>query len=125
MRTPRFLIARAAPLVVVLVVPIPVGAFELSGGVSMGVFQAGTLPRLAVTPHTGISWRRESGILFVVHDLFSILAPINKDGLGIYNKTSITIGYAWEELNVSAGPSVSIYSMQRAAPRYYVGALSG
>jgi hypothetical protein len=34
-----------------------------------GGFQAGAVPRLAVTPHVGVSWRKESGFLFVVHDL--------------------------------------------------------
>jgi hypothetical protein len=86
-------------------------AFELSGGVSLGGFQVGTVPRLAVTPHVGISWRKESDFLFVVHDLFSILTPINKAGIGVYNKTSAAIGYASEKVNVSAGPSLSIHSM--------------
>ena len=92
----------AAPLVLVLLVPIPAEAFELSGGVSLGGFQVGsTLPRLAVTPHVGLSWRRESGFLFVAHDLSSILTPVNKAGLGVFNKASITIGYGWEEGQVS------------------------
>jgi hypothetical protein len=99
-------------LVLVLVMPTSAGAVEFSGGVSMGGFQAGgILPRLAVTPHVGISWRKENGFLFAVHDLFSILAPVNKAGLGVYNKTSVTTGYAWKEANVSAGPSLSVYSM--------------
>ncbi len=102
----------ATPLVLVLVVPIPAAAFELSGGVSLGGFQVGsTLPRLAVTPHMGLSWGKESGFLFVAHDLFSILTPVNKAGLGVFNKASITIGYGWEEGQVSAGPSLSIYSV--------------
>jgi hypothetical protein len=103
-----------APLILVLVLVMPASAraFEFSGGVSVGGFQAGgTLPRLTVTPHVGVSWRRENGFVFVVHDLFSILAPVNKAGLGVYNKTSLTIGYAWEKANVSAGPSLSVYSM--------------
>jgi len=108
----RLLIKWAAPVVLVLVVPRPAGAFELSGGVSLGGFQVGsTLPRLAVTPHVGLSWRWESGFLFVAHDLFSILTPVNKAGLGVFNKASITIGYGWEEAQVSAGPSLSIYSV--------------
>ena len=112
MKTPGRWIPWAAPFVLVLVVPIPAAAFELSGGVSLGGFQVGsTLPRLAVTPHVGLSWRRESGFLFVAHDLFSILTPVNKAGLGVFNKASITIGYGWEEGQVSAGPSLSIYSV--------------
>jgi hypothetical protein len=49
----------------------------------------------------GLSWRRESGFLFVAHDLSSILTPVNKAGLGVFNKASITIGYGWEEGQVS------------------------
>lgn len=50
-------------------------------------------------------------MLFMAHDLLSILTPVNKAGIGFYNKTSITIGYAWEKVNLSAGPSLSVYSM--------------
>jgi hypothetical protein len=125
MRTPGLLIPWMAPLAVVLLVPTPAGAFELSGGVSLGGFQAGTVPQLAVSPQLGISWRRESGFLFVVHDLFNILAPINKAGLGVYNKTSVTIGYAWETVNVSAGPSISIYSMPACGVTLLCGRVEG
>lgn len=97
-------------VLVLVVVPIPAAAFELTGGVSLGGFLAGTVPRLAVSPHIGISWRKESGLLFVVHDLFSILPPVNTDGVGVYNKTSVAIGYGTEKVNLSAGVSLSIYS---------------
>lgn len=84
-----------ALLVLVLVMPTSARAFDFSGGVSMGGFQAGgILPRLAVTPHVAILWRKDNGFLFAVHDLFSILAPVNRAGLGVYNKTSVTTGYA-------------------------------
>jgi hypothetical protein len=73
----------------------------------------------------GVSWRRESGFLFVVHDLFSILATINKAGLGVYNKTSVDIGYASEEVNFSAGPSLSIYSMPACGVTYLCGRVVG
>ena len=88
-RIPRLPITWTAPLAILLMARKPVQAFELSGGLSFGGFQAGAIPRLAVTPHAGISWRRESGFLFAVNDLFNILAPINKAGMGVYNKTSI------------------------------------
>ena len=124
--TPGLRITLLDLLVLFLVVPNPAGAFELSCGVSMGLFQAsGTLPRLYFTPHVGISWRRESCFLFVVHDLFSILAPINKAGIGVYNKTSVTIGYAWVNINVSAGPSVSIYSMPACGVTLICGRAAG
>ena len=122
----RLLIKWAVPVVLVLVMPRPAGAFELSGGVGLGGFQAGSiLPRLAVTPHVDVSWRRESGFLFAAHDLFSILAPINKAGLGVFNKTSVTVGYAWDEGNVSVGPSLSIYSMPACGVTFVCGRVAG
>ena len=124
-RTSRLHRAWVVPLVLVLGMPIPAGAFELSGGVSLGVFQAGSVPRIAATPHAGISWRRESGFLFAAHDLFNILAPINKAGLGVYNKTSVDIGYASEKVNASAGPSLSIYSMPACGVTYLCGRVVG
>jgi hypothetical protein len=45
----------AAGLVLALLVPTPVEAYELSAGVSLGWLQAGTVPRLAVGPHAGIA----------------------------------------------------------------------
>jgi hypothetical protein len=125
-RTPALRMLWAAPLILlILVAPMPARAFELTGGVSAGIFQAGILPRLAVAPHVGISWRRESGFLFVVHDLFSVLSPINKAGLGVHNKTSITIGHAWEKVNVSAGPSLSIYSIPACGVTFICGRVVG
>lgn len=100
-----------AGLVVFVIVPKPARALELNGGVSLGGFLVGTVPRLAVSPYAGLSWRRESGLLFAVHDLFSVLSPNNQGGIGIYNQTTIAIGYASKDVNFSAGPSFSFYSM--------------
>jgi hypothetical protein len=106
------LITRAAPLVLAIVAASrPVEAFELSGGVSLGGILAGTLPRFAVSPHAGISWRTESGFLFEARNLCSILLAPSKEGVGIYDQTSATIGYASEKGSFSAGPSLSIYAM--------------
>ncbi|HTE19598.1 MAG TPA: hypothetical protein VK689_14615 [Armatimonadota bacterium] len=115
----------ALVLVLILIMPISAGAFELTGGVSGGVLQAGAVPRVAVTPHAGISWRRDSGLLFAANDLFNILAPINKAGLGVYNKTSITVGYAWKDSNVRVGPSLSIYSMPACGATFLCGRVVG
>lgn len=105
-------IASVALFVLVLVVVLkPARAFEVSGGVSLGGILAGTVPHLAVSPHVGLAWRIQSGVLFTVHELCSILPPINKAGAGIYNHTSVAIGYTWEKGNFSAGPSLSLYSM--------------
>ncbi|WP_437573861.1 hypothetical protein [Sorangium sp. So ce887] len=78
---------------------------------SLGWLQAGTIPRLAVGPHAGISWPIQRDILFTVHDLCTILPPTQEDGPGVYNQTSVDIGYAWKDGNVSAGPTVAFYVM--------------
>ncbi|MFS8070856.1 MAG: hypothetical protein ACMG6S_31190 [Byssovorax sp.] len=99
-------------MVLVLVfAPMPAGAVELSGGASVGGLQIGSVPRLAMSPHVDLLWRLESGLLFAVHDVFSILPPSNTTGLGVYNQTSATLGYASENSAISAGPSLSSYSM--------------
>lgn len=46
-----------------------------------------------------------------VDDLCSILPPSHDEGIGVYNKTSVSIGYASEKVHVSVGPSVSTYSI--------------
>ncbi|WP_437607867.1 hypothetical protein WMF20_44325 [Sorangium sp. So ce834] len=78
---------------------------------SLGWLQAGTVPRLAVGPHAGISWLIQRDILFSVHDLCTFLPPTQADGPGVYNQTSVDLGYAWKDVNVSAGPSVALYVM--------------
>jgi hypothetical protein len=100
-----------AVLFVVVGVPMPAWAFEVSGGVSLGGILAGTVPHFAVSPHAGLAWRIQSDVLFAVHDLCGILLPINKTGAGVYNQTSVAVGYVWEKGNFSAGPSLSLYSM--------------
>ncbi|WP_437974412.1 hypothetical protein WMF11_38890 [Sorangium sp. So ce295] len=102
-------VVMVVPLLVV--VPTQGEASELSAGVSLGWLQAGTIPRLAVGPHAGISWPIQRDILFTVHDLCTILPPIQEDGLGVYNQTSVDIGVAWKDGNVSAGPSIAFYLM--------------
>jgi hypothetical protein len=111
-RTTRLLCVWAAPCFLVLVVaPMPAEAFELSAGVSVGGIQAGILSRLAVSPHASLAWRREGGLLLAVHELLSILPPINKAGAGVDNQTSVAVGYVSETGDFSVGPSLSIYSM--------------
>jgi len=85
-------------------------AFELRGGVSLGGILVGTVPRFAVSPHLGISWRRDGGFQFVVHDLCSILPANDTLGVGVYNQTAAAVGYAFEKLDFSLGPSISAYS---------------
>lgn len=91
--------------------PSPAAAFDLSGGVSLGGVVAGAKPRFAVTPHAGISWRLDNGVLFTAREALSLLPATNKHGVGIYNQISLGGGYATENTRVAIGPSLSIYSM--------------
>jgi hypothetical protein len=100
-----------AVLFILVVVPRPAGALELSGGMSLGGFLVGTIPRFAVSPNAGISWPKDSGFKVAVHDAFNLLPPINQSRLGVYNQTAISLGYATENGSFSAGPSLSIYSI--------------
>ncbi|MEO7327429.1 MAG: hypothetical protein ABI193_02545 [Minicystis sp.] len=93
---------------VLAVLPRSAEALEVSGGVSVGGIMAGVVPRFALSPHVGLSWRTESGFLFEVHELASIL-PLR--GVGVFSATSIAIGYASERATFSAGPSLAAYSM--------------
>jgi hypothetical protein len=92
------------------------GAIELSGGVSVGGIVAGTMPRLAVMPHATLGWRMESGLLVAAHEVFSILPAGDAHGVGVYSQTSADIGYAWDSVNVSLGPSLALYAMPACAP---------
>ena len=106
----RYVISWAVMFVLVAW-PMPARASELSSGVSLGGVQAGTVPRLAVSPNVGIIWHMNGGAVLALHDLFSVLPPIGKSGFGVYNHTSAALGYAWENGQFDAGPSFSIYSM--------------
>jgi hypothetical protein len=79
-RTPGLPISWAAPLVIGLMAPYPAHALEMSGGLSLGGFQAGTVPRLAISPHAGISWNRTRYFLITIHDTLSILPPTSMSG---------------------------------------------
>jgi hypothetical protein len=49
--------------------------------------------------------------LFTVHDLCSVLPATGKLGFGVYNQTSISVGYGSRDVDVSLGPSFSVYSL--------------
>ncbi|WP_437580704.1 hypothetical protein [Sorangium sp. So ce887] len=56
-----------------VMVPASAKAFEVSGGVSVGGIQIGTVPRLAVSPLVGLLWRHERELLLEVHNMFSVV----------------------------------------------------
>lgn len=110
-RVPERRITWSAPLAIVLMAPNLAQAFELSSGLSVGGFQAGTVPRLALSPHAGIAWSKSSNFLVALNDVCSVLPPKNYIEIGIYNEISVSIGYASEASNFIAGPSLALYSM--------------
>ncbi|MGK3998163.1 hypothetical protein [Sorangium sp. So ce1024] len=109
--TDRHISSSAVFALLLSVVPTQADASELSAGISFGGIQAGTVTRLAVSPHAGISWRINGNILFNVHDVLSIVPPIQMVGAGVYNSTIAALGYGWNNGDFSAGPSVAIYFM--------------
>ncbi|WP_437929047.1 hypothetical protein WMF37_07165 [Sorangium sp. So ce291] len=112
MRTTDRQISSSAVFALLLsVVPTQADASELSAGIGFGGLQAGTVTHLAVSPHAGISWRINGNILLGVHDLLSVVPPIQIGGAGVYNSTIAALGYGWKNGDLSAGPSVAIYFM--------------
>ena len=103
----RLLLALVAAVLLVAL-PRPARAFEVSGGVSAGGIMAGIVPRFALSAHAGLSWNTERGFLFEAQNLVSIL-PMGR--IGVYDQTSAAIGYASEKATFSAGPSLAVYSM--------------
>jgi hypothetical protein len=89
--------------------PAPAQALEFSGGVSVGGIQVGIEPRLAVSPFVGWLWRREGDFRLEVHNMLSIVPGA---GVGVYDRTAVTLGYATKTTTVSFGPSLSIYMMR-------------
>jgi len=107
----------AAPLAAALLVPTQVWALDqLSGGVSLGGFQVGTVPRLAVSPHIAASWHTKSDFVVALNDQCSFLPPTDAVGIGFYNQASISIGFSSRTAIFSAGPSLAIYSMTTCGP---------
>jgi hypothetical protein len=49
---------------------------------------------------------------------------MNGTGLGVYNHTTISIGYAWDNVELSAGPSLAIYSMASCGS-FFCGRVAG
>ncbi|WP_437598877.1 hypothetical protein [Sorangium sp. So ce590] len=91
-----------------VVVPAPAQALEFNGGVSVGGIQVGIEPKIAVSPFAAWLWRREGDFRLEVHNMLSIVPGA---GVGVYDRTAVTLGYATKTTTVSLGPSLAIYSM--------------
>ncbi len=96
---------------VLVIVPSIAEAYDLSVGVGVGGILAGAKPRLGVSPHVAITWSKESGFLFAVHETPSILPAINEHGPGVYNQLAAVLGYGGKDVSLTVGPALSIYSM--------------
>src|SRR5690242_3644227 len=107
--SPRGIIGRGLLCCAMLAATTSAEALEVSGGVSLGGVLAGSKPRFAVTPHAGVAWRMESGLLVAAHEMLSILPATDQYGVGVYNRISGVLGYATEKVNFSVGPSLSIF----------------
>ncbi len=111
-------LALLASVCVVVLVPTPAQALEISGGVSVGGILIDSDPRIAVTPHLGVQWRFVGGFALSAENLLNILPASNSLGIGIYNQTAVGIGYAWEKTDLRIGPSLSMYSTPACAYGY-------
>ena len=89
---------------------------ELSGATSLGVLATGiTQGRFALSPSASFSVRGERGF-FVARDTASFLGA-NGGPFGINNETTLGGGLFWEQVNVSAGLSLSALSLPICGPR--------
>lgn len=91
-----------------VVVPASAQALEFREGVSVGGIQVGTEPKFAVSPFAGWLWRSEGDFRLEVHNMLSIVPGV---GIGVYDRTAVTLGYATKTTTVSLGPSLAVYSM--------------
>lgn len=107
----RVLLFCALLFSILLGAPRSAAAFDVNGGISAGGMLAGIVPRLALSPHAGVAWRWESGLLLEVHGACVLLPVGSRLGIGFNGQASAAIGYASERGTVSAGPSLSLYSM--------------
>jgi hypothetical protein len=99
-------------------------AYEVNGGVSLGVLLAGSVPHLAVSPHVGAVLRTKGGLLFGVGNFLSILPATNDDGVGVYDQTTLFCGIGSESMSITLGPSVSFYSVAASGNGHH-GRVSG
>lgn len=112
----RYRVLASACLALLVMLTRRAEALELRAGVGLGGILLGTVPRFAVSPHVGLSWRRESGLLFALNDNVSIVPATGQLGVGVYNQTGMSVGYVSKDFDISLGPSLSIYSMPACGP---------
>ena len=91
-------------------------SIELSGATGFGVFAAGVTPgRFAISPSASLSVRGKRGF-FVARDTVSFLGATG-GRFGINNETTLGGGLFWEFVNLSAGLSLTEFSLPICGPR--------
>jgi hypothetical protein len=95
--------------VVLVAFPRRAEAYDFSLGFGVGGMLAGVKPHLALSPRGDLWWRTESGLSLGLHDTANVLFPTGNEGPGVFNETSVLLGYATEKVSFGAGPSLSIY----------------
>ncbi|MBK8259518.1 MAG: hypothetical protein IPK82_43530 [Polyangiaceae bacterium] len=95
---------------IIILTSKPAAALDLSGGVHLGGVLIGTTPRFALSPRLGIAERTDWGFLLAFEEVASILPAFGVGGVGVYNHTSVAIGYAWKNGTFKIGPSLVVYS---------------
>ena len=93
-----------------LLSPTAANAADGDLGVSVGGMVAGTVPRLSISPHAGVS-ADLGGLRLGVRDMCSILPAVDVHGIGVYNHLSATLGYAWPAGDINIGPSFGVFTM--------------
>lgn len=114
MRTRRGLETAWAVLVgvVILSPTVPAAdAYEIRGGLSLGGILVGTVPRFSVSPHGGIAWSSESGLLLELHNVCNLVPATGRLGFGVYDQASVAVGVASTKIDISLGPSFAFYSL--------------
>lgn len=94
----------------------------------MGGIVAGIQPRLAVSPHIAFALPTRIGVFLAVNEVVSIVPATDRLGVGIYSQTATDLGFAWDKVNVSAGPVFAAFTMPACKPdacRRVEGVLAG
>lgn len=111
MRAIRVLAASAA----VLLSRAGEAAPTVTAGVGVSGLQVGTVPALAVTPHVEVGWQVGDTLTVSLRDSLSVL-PDSARGVGVNNRTAVSVGYAWPTLSATVGLSLAAYELSACRP---------
>lgn len=100
----------------ILGVSFEAAAYEVGFGVSAGGLAVGSVPRFSVAPNVSFALQGGSGLRLAAHEMFGILP--HPRGAGIFSQTALEVGWSWEKLDASFGPSAAIYTMPVCTPNF-------